>query len=364
MRRGLGVVTVVALSACSFGGEDEKEAAPPPPPAVPLVAGSCERELVELDEDAAAALVPVAAKQEEIRRERKRISRPLHKLKDALAAVREAESRLRAFNAAHPGRYLPAALYYQWTDLRDDYEAAFSAYRERRERFRPLERGLKALVREGNVLWKDARRATRAYEAELKRCLGPDASVERVEGERIRQLELFVGEVGGEIAERSTLVECDDADTWEEVQATAKGKADLLGYVRLGNSVAHLAPSICYALHRARYLDWEPDLSCISASREAGAPLCSPRVTELIRAAATVAHEAQHVAGIANEKRAECFGLQSAALVARRFGVPLTLADQVAWYAWRFSEAPKSYQSPQCRDGGKLDLDRNSTSFP
>ena len=362
MRWGLGVLGVVAVSACSFGGEDAGP--PPPPPPVPLVTASCERELVELDAGASAALGPVGPKYEEIGRERKRMAGPLRKLRQALAVVKEVEGRLRAFNAAHPEMYLPSGLYYYWTGLRDDYDTAFAAYKERLKRFRPFQRDLKALVKEGKALWKDVRRAVKAYEDELDGCLGPDAPIERVEGDRIRRLELFLGELGEEIADRSTLVECEGADAWEEVQSQAKGKADLLGYVRPGSRVAHLAPSICYALHRARYLSWEPDLSCISASREADVPLCPPRTTELIRAAITVAHEAQHVAGVVNEKRAECFGVQSAALVARSLDVPTSVSEQVAWYAWHFSEAPKSYRSPECRDGRRLDLDRNSSSFP
>jgi hypothetical protein len=363
MRWGLGLLVVLAASACSFGGEEEA-AAPPAPPAVPLVAASCERELVELDAAVSTTLEPVGPKYEEIAHERKRIAGPLRQLRKALSTVKAAAGRLRAFDAAHPGMYLPSDLYDYWTGLRDDYNAAFAAYKERLKRFRPLQRDFKALANDGKTLWKDVRRAIKAYEDELDGCLGPVAPVERVERDRIRQLEVFLAEVGDEIADRSTLVECADADSWEDVQAEEKGKADLLGYVRGGSRVAHLAPSICYALHRAHFLNWEPDLSCISASREADVPLCPPRVSELIRAAITVAHEAQHVAGVLNEKRAECFGLQSTALVARRLGVPLTMADQVAWYAWHFSEAPKSYGSRECRNDGRLDLDRNTSSFP
>jgi hypothetical protein len=358
---GFLVLAVVAVAACSFGGEDRP---PPPPPAVALVAPSCEGELVELDAGVAAAMEPVAQKYEEIGSERKRMAGPLRKVRQALAAVKEAENRLRAFNDAHPETYLPASLYYQWVGLRDDYQAAFSAYKERVKRIRPFQRELKALLKEGRALWKDARRATKAYDGELEGCLGPEPAIERVERERIRRLEVFIAELGEEIADRSMVVHCANADAWEEVQREAKGKADLLGYVRFGTRIANLAPAICYALHRARYLGWEPDFSCLSASRKADVPLCPPRVMEVIRGAVTVAHEAQHVSGIVNEKRAECFGLQSAALVAQRFGVPPSVADRVAWYAWHFSEAPRSYRSPECRDGGRLDLDPDSKSFP
>jgi hypothetical protein len=358
---GVLVLAVVAVTACSFGGEDRP---PPPPPAVPLVAASCERELVQLDEGVAVALGPVGEKYEEISSERKRMAGPLRKVRQALAAVKKAEGRLRAFNDAHPETYLPAPLYYQWSGLRDAYEAAFAAYKQRMKRFRPFQRELNALVKEGRALSKDARRAARAYEDELEGCLGPDPAIARAERDRIRRLEVFLADVGEEVADRSMIAHCANADAWEDVQREAKGKADLLGYVRIGTRVANLAPSICYALHRARYLAWEPDFGCISASRKADVPLCPPRINELIRAAATVAHEAQHVSGIVNEKRAECFGLQSAALVAQRLGVPPSVSDHVAWYAWHFSEAPKPYQSRECRNGGRLDLDPDSRSFP
>jgi hypothetical protein len=54
-------------------------------------------------------------------------------------------------------------------------------------------------------------------------------------------------------------------------------------------------------------------------------------VSELIRSAVTLAHEAYHVGGELNEKRAQCFGLQGAAHVAQRLGIPPSLSDQIAW---------------------------------
>jgi hypothetical protein len=359
MRRVIGVAAVLALSACSLGSHDSK---PKPPPPVPLIALSCEQELTKIDAQAADALVPVAAKQEEVADRRAALRGPLRSLRKAERVLKAAVARLKAFDAGHPGKYLAPSTYSYWRGLRDDYDTAYAAYKKRFKRFRPFQRHFNAVVKEEKALWKSVGRIDKSYDKKLHGCLGPRPLIARREAGRIRRLRGHLENIAADVAGRGVLVRCETARTWA-IRDT-KSKGDLLGYVLAGGRTIHLAPSICYAFHRLRYLVPKPDLSCLDRSRSADAPLCSPRVTEIVRVAVTLAHESQHVAGIENEKRAECFGLQKASLVARRLGVPPSVSDQLAWYGWHFSEAPRSYRSRQCRDGGKLDRDRSSTSFP
>src|SRR5919202_5307403 len=76
---------------------------------------------------------------------------------------------------------------------------------------------------------------------------------------------------------------------------------------------ALLAARVCSTLHRL----WEgrrPSLACT----EVGHGQCGQEVLEPAWAASALAHESYHLGGVRNEAAAECYGLQSTALVARR----------------------------------------------
>jgi len=362
--RALGLVIPalgLAVAAGCFGGE---HAAPEPPSPVALVTDACDKDLDDLDGETAAALEPVAAKEEEVAARREDLQPSLDKVKAALARVKAAAKPLREFGKAHPETYLPQALYDQWVGLRDAYQSAFDTYRERLRSARPFTRRLRATAREARALWKDEIQVVKSYDRTLEGCLGPRPLLARAEAGRIKQLEAFLSDVSADVAGRPVTLHCETASEWRATEDASKVEGHLLGYVFEGGRAVHLAPSLCYALHRLRYLHPHPDLSCLERSVDAKEPLCSPRASELIRSAVTLAHEAYHVGGELNEKRAQCWGLQGAAHVAQRLGIAPSVSDQMAWYAWKFSEAPKSYDSPECREGGKLDLDPDSPTFP
>jgi hypothetical protein len=364
----MGRVIVVSallllLSACSLGGTDSKPKAKAAPP-VTLVGASCEQALVALDAAAAKTTEPLAAKREEVSKLRKEFGPSLRRLKKAAGVLKDAAGPFQAFNKAHPETYLPQSLYNEWVALRDRYNAAFAAYKKRAAAARPYKRAYNQAVKEARDLWKDVGRSAETYGDKLEGCLGPTQQIIRSEKGRIARLEAFLSDISGDAAGRPVTLHCETASEWAVAEAGTHREGHLLGYVFRGARAVHLAPELCYTLHRLRFVGWEPDLSCITRSRDADVPLCAPRESELIRSAVTIAHEALHVAGEDNEKRAQCFGLQRAPLVAQQLGVPPSTGDQLAWYAWRFSEAPKSYDSPECRDGGKLDENPDSTSFP
>jgi hypothetical protein len=79
-----------------------------------------------------------------------------------------------------------------------------------------------------------------------------------------------------------------------------------------------------------------------------------------------LAHESWHLAGVRDEAQADCFGLQRTAFVAEELGAGLDEAERFADLALveRAQTAPPEYRSPECRDGGPLDLDPGSSAWP
>ena len=124
---------------------------------------------------------------------------------------------------------------------------------------------------------------------------------------------------------------------------------------------ALLAPPVCSMLHRL----WEgrrPSLACT----ELGHGQCGQEVLELAWAASALAHESYHLGGVRNEAAAECYGLQSTARVARRLHAPPAYAARLGTYTFWNVRPPVDYGyfSPECRDGGTLDLHPASGVWP
>lgn len=87
-----------------------------------------------------------------------------------------------------------------------------------------------------------------------------------------------------------------------------------------------------------------------------------------IYAVATAAHEAMHVLGVGDEAAAECFAFQMVTPLSAYFGAKTAFAyeigrDYVPLYALNQQYAP-AYWTPDCRDGGPLDLFRNTAGWP
>ena len=84
------------------------------------------------------------------------------------------------------------------------------------------------------------------------------------------------------------------------------------------------------------------------------------------RALHVLAHESFHLAGVRDEAEADCFGLQRVALVAQELGADWPEAQRLASVARadRAVTAPAEYRSPDCYDGGRLDLDPVSSVWP
>ena len=82
-----------------------------------------------------------------------------------------------------------------------------------------------------------------------------------------------------------------------------------------------------------------------------------------------LAHESWHLRGERDEGRTECFALQSGVELGERLGLPEKTArqmmrQQLTENQLRARGALEYLVSPDCRDGGPLDLDPGSSRFP
>jgi hypothetical protein len=156
---------------------------------------------------------------------------------------------------------------------------------------------------------------------------------------------------------RGTAVRCWSLPDWisliGERSAYTGGAVDLRadGFVSEGTRV-NLAPRMCERLVRFVYLHQRP----------AGGR------TKLLFAntVLTLAHETVHVSQGADEAVATCFGLQRMRRAAALLGAPRPYANSLAELAWTglYPYGLAKYHSPQCRDGGKLDLHPRSHVWP
>jgi hypothetical protein len=146
------------------------------------------------------------------------------------------------------------------------------------------------------------------------------------------------------IVGRPVEIRCDEAGEFVGAVQHADGVAEV------GGRLAYLTPERCYDLYRLAF-DGE-----ISFSQTA-------------RAIAVLAHEAWHLRGERNEGATECYALQSGVGLGRRLG----LRDETARRMMRQQLVENQLRArgsieylvpPECRDGGRLDLDRANTEFP
>jgi len=141
-----------------------------------------------------------------------------------------------------------------------------------------------------------------------------------------------------------------------DVRCDARGEAVGVvqhadGVAEVGGRVAFLTPSICYRLHRLAFEDDEGAFS------------------QTARALAVLAHEAWHLRGESDEGVTNCYAFQSGVGLGQRLG----LSEQTAAGMMRqqladnatFARSAAEYLVPgECRNGGELDLDRDSSRFP
>ncbi len=163
------------------------------------------------------------------------------------------------------------------------------------------------------------------------------------ESDQAKATERFAVEASA-IADKPVTVECDEAGEHVGVVQHADGAA------QVGGDVAYLTPERCDDLYRLAFKNE------VNGSQTA-------------RSIAVLAHEAWHLRGVANEGETECFAFQSGIVLGQRFGLSeerasQMMSQQLAENALRSGAGAAYVVPPECRDGGRLDLNPETSRFP
>jgi hypothetical protein len=141
------------------------------------------------------------------------------------------------------------------------------------------------------------------------------------------------------------------------VQIRCDESRDYVGFVQhadgvalVGGDRAYLTPEICHDLYRLAF-DGEN------------------RGNPTGRAVAVLAHESWHLQGVSDEGTTECYALQSGVELGTRLGLSeergrQLMRQQLTENALRGAGSSEYRVSPDCRDGGPLDLRPADDSFP
>jgi hypothetical protein len=154
-----------------------------------------------------------------------------------------------------------------------------------------------------------------------------------------------------------TVVRCWSLRDWvaliEERGAYTGGAVDLRadGFVSVGTRV-NLAPRMCERLVRFVYEGRRPERGKVKL--------------QLANTVLTLGHETVHVAPGGDEAVATCYGLQRMRRAGVLLGAPRAYADSLAELAWSglYPHGLAKYHSPECKDGGELDLSPHSSIWP
>jgi hypothetical protein len=146
------------------------------------------------------------------------------------------------------------------------------------------------------------------------------------------------------IAGKPVRIRCDESGAFVGTVQHADGVATV------GGELAYLTPERCQDLYRLAF-DGEV------------------RSSQTARALAVLAHEAWHLRGISDEATTECYALQSGVGLGERLGLSEDTArrmmqQQLVENAGRTGAGTEYVVSPDCRNGGTLDLDPESDRFP
>jgi hypothetical protein len=160
---------------------------------------------------------------------------------------------------------------------------------------------------------------------------------------RAEAVALF-SEEASRIAEKPVRIRCDESGEFVGAVQHADGVA------AVGGDLAYLTPERCLDLYRLAFED-------------------ESRGSQTGRALAVLGHEIWHLRGVRDEGTTECYGLQSGVELGQRLGLSEGTArqlmrQQLAENAGRGGATAEYLVPPDCRDGGRLDLNPHDASFP
>jgi len=188
----------------------------------------------------------------------------------------------------------------------------------------------------------------------------------------VTPLEARAGAIVSALAGRKAAVKCVSPTGWGDAGASlgfdARALIAVVPWTSPGVPAGYalLSPYVCRLTDRF-----------LRNPHRRGEKLCPTRARprarcagygSVLEATQTLAHEAMHLAGIATESTAECYGMQLLPYAAWRLGASRSFAlelgrDYEAQYRQERRDAP-TYWSRECRDGGALDLLPDQRGWP
>jgi hypothetical protein len=150
----------------------------------------------------------------------------------------------------------------------------------------------------------------------------------------------------GRLAGQPVTVDCLSRTDWSTLEQHV-GDGPLAGVTpQVGTGVIDLRPEVCDMLLGLQDGRFEPSARY-------------PNDRRLLAAAvAVLAHEVQHVRGVANEAVAECYATQRVQRLAELLGASPSYARSLARVYWldAYPRDPARYRTGACREGGPFDL--------
>jgi hypothetical protein len=146
------------------------------------------------------------------------------------------------------------------------------------------------------------------------------------------------------VAAKPVTIRCDESGDYVGAVQHADGVA------AVGGDLAYLTPERCLDLYRLAFKQ-------------------EVRSSQTARALAVLAHEAWHLRGVSDEGTTECYALQTGVEIGQRLGLSAETAgrmmrQQLVENARRGQASPAYRVPPDCRDGGRLDLNPDIARFP
>jgi hypothetical protein len=146
------------------------------------------------------------------------------------------------------------------------------------------------------------------------------------------------------IAGKPVTIRCDESGEFVGAVQHSDGVA------AVGGDLAYLAPERCLSLYR---LAFEGEV----------------RSSQTARAVAVLAHESWHLRGVRDEGATECYALQAGVELGERLGLSEDTArrlmrQQLVENSLRGPGSLEYRVPPDCRDGGRLDLNPDNARFP
>ncbi len=208
--------------------------------------------------------------------------------------------------------------------------------------------------------WSDGEGAVLRANDAIQRHLVESARLPRQKGDSATSsIDPRLSEVASAAVGRAVEVACWSHGEWERLvdESNAfQGSAvthEFAGYAAFSHNRVHMESVVCRPLVRLAYGD----------ERRTG----GRSFDQLSFAVTLLTHESEHLVGPGlSEAEVECYAMQRAATTARALGASPAYARRLVSRYWReiYPRVPASYSSPECRDGGALDLRPQTAVWP